>query len=255
MLRSLNEIRTYRISAKDDEIGRVDDSLFDDREWVVRYVVVDTGKWLPGRLTLVSPVSIAGVDWKDEAVSVRLSREEIENGPSIEAKKPVSREKEKDLVVHFAWPAYWVPAGTFGEPMNVGTPAAKGVIELEEESVGGAAKRESHLRSVNEVTGYKILATDGKIGHMEDFITDDESWTIRYVVIDTRDWLPGKKVLISPEWVKAIIWEEGQVDVGMTKDVIKESPEFDPSAPVNREYETRLYDYYGRPKYWEQDES
>ena len=98
--------------------------------------------------------------------------------------------------------------------------------------------------------GYKIHAEEGQIGHVEDFIVHEDDWAIRYMVVDTRNWLPGRKVIIPPDWIKDISWMDSEVLVDVSKEVVKESPEFDPAAPVNREYETRLYDYYGRPKYW-----
>ena len=104
--------------------------------------------------------------------------------------------------------------------------------------------------STKEVSGYHIHAFDGSIGHVDDFIVDDESWVIRFLVVDTKNWLPGRKVLIAPLWVDAIDWESRQVRVDMTMEAVKNAPEFDPEAPINREYEERLYDYHGRPKYW-----
>jgi hypothetical protein len=117
---------------------------------------------------------------------------------------------------------------------------------LEEEESG-----DSHLRSVQEVAGYHIQATDGEIGHVEDFILDDETWMLRYVVVDTRNWLPGRKVIVPPSWVESVDWANRKVSVDFTREEVRTSPEYDPAAPVNREYEVRLYDFYGRPKYWE----
>jgi hypothetical protein len=107
-----------------------------------------------------------------------------------------------------------------------------------------------HLRSAEEVRGYHIQATDHEIGHVEDYIVDDVSWSIRYMVVDTRNWLPGKKVIISPSWIGFVDWCNRSVEVLLTREEVKESPEYDPLTPVNREYEVRLYDFYGRPKYW-----
>ena len=106
------------------------------------------------------------------------------------------------------------------------------------------------LRSLEEVKGYHIQATDGKIGHVEDFIVDDESWEVRYLVVDTRKWLHGKQVLLSPKWIKEINWLESNVHVDLSREAVRNSPQYDPFSPVNREYEIKLYDYYGRPKYW-----
>ncbi len=106
------------------------------------------------------------------------------------------------------------------------------------------------LRSADEVMGYHIEALDDAIGHVEDFIVDDESWKLRYIVVDTRNWLPGRKVLVAPDWIDSIRWVDQMVAVSLSREEISESPEFDPTVPINREYETRLYDYYGRPAYW-----
>ena len=116
-----------------------------------------------------------------------------------------------------------------------------------------AAGGDPHLRSVREVSGYHLAATDGELGHVEDFILDDETWSIRYVVIDTRNWLPGRQVLISPSWVREVDWGLRKVSVDMTKQQVKDSPEYDPKMPINREYEARLYDFYGRTRYWQSD--
>jgi hypothetical protein len=124
-------------------------------------------------------------------------------------------------------------------------------IEKEQKNLKKSNKNnETNLRSTEEVLGYDIQATDDAVGHVEDFIFDDETWIIRYIVVDTRNWLPGGKVLVSPEWIKSINWAKRTVSVDLNRHTIKNSPEFDPSQPVNRKYEIQLYDYYGRPVYW-----
>lgn len=112
------------------------------------------------------------------------------------------------------------------------------------------ASGDSHLRSTKEVTSYYIEASDGDIGHVEDFLIEDESWTIRYIVVDTRNWWPGKKVLVSPEWIEQVSWTDSRVRVDVSRDTIKNCPEYDPSTPLSRDYENRLYRHYGRSKYW-----
>lgn len=106
------------------------------------------------------------------------------------------------------------------------------------------------LRSANELTGYVLKAEDGDIGRCKDFLFDDDRRTVRCMVVDTRNWLPGRKVLLSPLWLDTVDWITRKVHVDLDKDQIKNSPEYRPSAPVNRDYEARLYDYYGRPRYW-----
>ena len=118
------------------------------------------------------------------------------------------------------------------------------------ESTPGEKTWDSHLRSTQAVTGYHIQAADGEIGHVEDFIIDDETWAIRYLVIDTRNWWPGKKVLISPQWIDRISWDESKVFVNLSREAVKKSPEFTKESLLTREYETDLHRSYDRPGYW-----
>jgi hypothetical protein len=166
---------------------------------------------------------------------VKLTKEQVEKSPHIHADQPVSRQMEGDLYGYYGWLPYW----------HAGAYAAAVAASASSEQDG-----DPHLRSTKQVIGYHIQATDGEIGHVEDFVFDDETWTIRYLVVNTQNWLPGKSVLVSPQWVKEVSWAERKVHLDLKRGVIEESPEFDPSVPVNREYEVRLYDYYGRPHYW-----
>jgi uncharacterized protein YrrD len=251
MLRSTNEMIGYRLLATDGEMGKVHDFYFDDVSWTVRYLVVDTGKWLPGRKVLISPVALDKPDWEYQTLPVNLTTKKIEESPPIETDEPVSRQKQIRIHAYYGWPVYWPYVGGYG-----GTPAAVAVPEKEVQNEPEEAMEEDlaegdpHLRSVREIHGYHIGASDGEVGHVEDFIVDASNWVIRYMVVDTRNWLPGRKVLLAPEWADSIVWEEKKVFVGMSRETIKASPEYDSSAPVNREYEEKLYDYYGRPKYW-----
>lgn len=252
MLRSLDEIRGYTLAARDGEFGRCKDFLFDDRSWVVRYMVADTGKWLPGRKVLLSPIFFGAVRWRDRHVAIDLTAKEIEEAPPLVEHAPVSRQHEKVYFDYYQFPYYWAGTdfwGSYPTPQLLGSATERAAAEDAGESVD---EEDRYLRSAREVEGYRIRAADGEIGHVEDFILDDETWRIRYLVVDTRNWLPGgKKVLVSPDWVEAVDWVEGSVSVPLDVDSVKNSPEFDPRAPVNREYEATLYDFYGRPYYWE----
>lgn len=243
MLRSTFELTGYRIAARDGDIGRAHDVFFDDQEWTVRYLVVDTGHWLPGRRVLLTPEAVGPIDWNEHHVPVSLTREQIEKSPPVDADKPVSRQQEIELHRYFAWTPYWGAGmmGPYTEPAGLAVPPTAG----EEIEQGDA-----HLRSARHVKGYHIAAADGDIGHIDDFILEEENWIIRYVVADTRNWLPGKKVLVSPWWFKAIGWAERKVATDLKQEDIRKGPHYDPSQPVNREYEERLYDFHGRPKYW-----
>lgn len=241
MLRSILSLRGFSIGAEDGEIGKVHAFLFDDRTWAIRYLVADTGGWLRGRKVLIAAAALERPDWHAHVFPVELAREQVRNAPDIDADRPVSRQHEAELHKYYNWVPYW---GT-GYGAAVST-----VPTMQQEPSEDAAQASPNLRSTREVIGYRIHATDGQIGHVEDFIISDEDWVIRYIVVDTRNWLPGRSVLVSPEWVGGISWEAREVWIEVAKDAIEDSPPFDPSAPVNREYEVQMYDYYGRPKYW-----
>lgn len=248
MIRSMKELLGYGCLAEDGRIGHVHDFYFDDATWMIRYVVVDTGDWLPGRKVLISPLAAGSPDWKARAFPVRITRDLVERSPSIALDKPVSRQQEERLHEHFGWQPYWTHH-------SLAAPHAEGIVaestieaRADEARTGGAsARHDPHLRSLKEVAGYHIEADDGEIGHVEDTLANDEIWGIKYLVVDTRNWLPGRKVLISPLWITGFQWTDRKVGLDLTRDEVRSSPEWNPEEPVNEAYEKRLYDYYGRP--------
>jgi uncharacterized protein YrrD len=237
MLRSARSLRDYHVRATDANIGRVKDFLFDSQEWVVRYVVVDTSEWRPGRTILVIPDVVGPSSVEGQILPVSLTSEQVHSSPDIDVDKPVSRQHEAALFEHYGWFPYW-GNGRRG-PQESGAETSE------------AAGEERHLSSMRRVDGYSIRALDGEIGRVEDFIIEDENWTIRDIVVDTRTWLHGKHVLVAPEWVAGIDEQEKVVSLELSQEEVKESPPYDPNQPVNRQYEVHLYDYYGRPKYWD----
>jgi hypothetical protein len=256
VLRSLKELYGYEVRGTDGDIGKVHDFFFDDLIWTVRYLVVETGSWLSGRRVLLSTMPLGRPQWEKRSFPVLLSREKVRSSPDIDAHKPVSRKMEEALHSHYGWPTYWRTAAPIG---GVGAFAIADIVTGEvpkrdttQEADSEGSPQDWHLRSTREVLGYGIQAQDGEVGRVDDFVGDDVNWAIRYLVVDTRKWLPGRKVLVAPTWLEEVAWVSKKVHVDLPRDVIKGSPEFDRSAPVNREYEVRLYDYYGRPKYWVQ---
>lgn len=254
MLRSIEAFLDFKLVAEDGEIGHVHDVLFDDEQWHVRYLVLKTGSWLTGKKVLVPTNALGKPDWSGTQVPVALTKKQIENSPSIDVDQPVYRQHETELLTYYGWGPYWVGSGTLvgaGPGPAHPAPQQRGADTLkspatEQEKTSG----DPHLRSYREVKGYHIQAKDDTVGHVHEMIIDDTKWAIRYAVIDTRNWLPGRKVLISPGWISEVSWADRKVFVDMDRESIKNSPEYDPSEPVNREYEEVLYDYYGRPRYW-----
>lgn len=242
MLRSLKELQGYKAFSLDGPIGTVYDFYLDDLTWIIRYLIVDLGGWLPGRRVLISPAALSQPDWEAQMFPLKLTKDEIESSPDIAMDLPISRQHEAELHQHYRWPMYW-HTGRMG---MVGSVVSE-VVEKEKGRVN-QEQGDPHLRSFREVLGYHIQASDGEIGHVEDFIVEDTSWVIDYMVIDTRNWLPGRKVLISPSWIEKVKWFERKVYSDLSQETIKNSPEYDPSTPVNQEYKAKLYDYYGRPQ-------
>ncbi len=251
MLQSLTSLFGYQIQAQDEEFGQIDGAYFDDQQWIVRYLVVKTGSWFFQKKVLLSPVSFvppeAKPNWNERTVPVFLTKEQVKQAPDISEDNPVFRQKEIEMAKYFSWPYYWENTPLMS-PQTPYIPPP--VIEPKKENESKQV-RESHLRSSREVMKYSIQGEDGEIGHVKDFILDVESWQIMYFVVDTKRIIPGKKVLLSTRWIQDIIWEQSQVQVNLPCEIIKKAPDYDPHVPVNRETEKVLYDYYGRPKYWE----
>ena len=245
----IKDLKGYAIVATDGEIGKVDDFYFDDKSWTIRYLVADTGNWLFGRKVLISPIALGKGDFSSGRFNVALTKKQVEDSPSIDTDKPVSRQHEAYYHDYYSYPYYWTGPYLWGPAYYPEHPVAARE-RIEERRAEREEAGDLHLRSANAVTGYHIEATDGAIGHVEDFIIDNETWEIRYMVVDTRNWLPGKKVLIAPRWIDRVSWEDSKVYVGITRESIKKAPEFNPDA-LNREYEGKLYDHYNRPKYWD----
>ena len=260
MVRNAKTLERHELRARDGGIGAVEDLYFDDQSWQVRYFVVDTGSWLMDRKVLVAPAAIVSRSDDTRTFHTDLTQEQIRNSPKIDTDRPVSRQQESKLLQYYGWPLYWgggsFGAGAYPVPLGSGllaraatSPPAEPADRKEpsEQPVEEEPQGDPHLRSSREVRGYGIEASDGSIGHVDDLLVDDVSWTIRYLVVDTRNWWPGKKVIIAPSWINRVSWSEQMVHVDLPRARIKESPEYVPSDELTRDYAKRLHEHYGRP--------
>jgi len=251
MLRSLKDLENFTVNASDGDIGKVGDFYFDDDWWAVRYMVVETGGfWHERNQVLVSPIAFGPADWATRLFHLNLTREKVQHSPDVSLDKPVSRQFEQDYFRFYGWPTYWGGDGLWGNWAYPGQLAMAPSSALREDLNQG----DPHLRSLREVVGYHLQGMDGEIGHVKDFVVDDRTWAVRYLVVDTSNWWVGKKVLLAPQWVERISWADNEVYVSLPREDIKNSPEWVPEQPINRAYEVRLYDYYGRPVYWSDDD-
>jgi hypothetical protein len=241
MLISINQVAlNTNICGTDGDIGGLHDAYFNGVTWRLRYFVVDSGSWLPGKKHLLSPHALEQIKWPDSLACVSATKKQFEQSPGVLLDRPISRKMEAAVANHFAWSAYW----------SAGMGAA--VIHAEQASdTSGVTEDEllehaEDLRSVNEVVGYDISAVDGEVGKVEDFLIDDETWTIRFMVVKTGSFFSGNRILLAPEWVRSVRCSERAVNVSLSCETIKNGPVFDPTAAINHEVEERIFDAYGR---------
>lgn len=248
MLIKAKSIRNYKLLVKEGEFGRVKEFLFDDQHWTVRYLVADTGNWFTGKLVLISPYALESVDHLAEYVVTNLSTEQIKNSPPLESHLPVTRQYETSYHDYYGYPQYWAGSMMWGALPHISRDTSEWNRLREKQHIV-----DSHLHSSKDVTGYYIQASDGEIGHVDDFIIDDGPWAIRYLVVDTQNWWTGKKVLVAPQWIEHVGWDVSKIYVSLSRETIRQSPEFTNGMQLNRDYENRLYSYYNRPGYWTEE--
>ena len=238
MLRTLNTIKGNKIRAIDGEIGSVDYFFFDDDTWTIRYLVINTGNWLTGRQVLISPYSISSIDGIEGIVNLSITKEQVEQSPTIDVLQPISRLQEAAFLNYYDYPYYWDATEVWGAspyPMLVREASAvRGYKSGEQRELEHTTA--SRLRSTETITGYHLAATDGDIGHISGVVIDDESWVIHYVIVDTQNWWPGKKVTLSPRVVTSFDKQETKIHINLTREEIKRSPEFSEITLHSREY-------------------
>jgi len=253
MLRNSSEIVGYTIGASDGQLGKVTDVLFDDKTWLVRWLVIDTGSWLVGRKVLLPPSVLGHFSQIGHQFSVRLTMQQVKDSPGIDTDLPVSRQVETSTYDYYGWKPYWSTGlyigsyglGAGGMPLMTYGDSQRRSDEIAADPRGDD---DVHLRSIRAVTGYHICASDGEIGHVEDFLVEDADWSIHYLVVGTKNWWLGKKVLISPRSIRGIDWEENLLNLWVDRQKVKDSPSYDASTIVDRAYENHFNDYYGDGK-------
>lgn len=235
------------IEASDGAIGSITDLLFDDTTWALRWCVVDTGSRLSGRKVLLPPSALGAPDPSRRAFTVDLTRKQVADSPVIDSDAPVSRQLESSVYGYYGWSPYWYPG--YGMGMMGAMPIVQSQPPGYRADGSDPTSGDPNLRSANEITGYYVRASDDDIGHVEELLVEIESWDIRYFVVDTKNWWPGKKVLVAPQWFKEVTWTDKTVHVNLTRDQVSKSPEYDPSTTADRAYQDRLYQHYGYQRY------
>ncbi len=256
MLDKLTHLEGRHVTATDGDIGHVVTAFFDDKSWIIRYLVVEAGGWFSRQEVLISPYSVVYPLAQDAHIHLTLTRQKVKDSPNIDTHQSVTRQHEFDYIDYYEYPPYWEGSGFWGVgaypvlPMD--WPTAAEIATDQAVRARNIEAADTHLRSAAKVSGYDIQANDGSIGHVQDFIFEDASWVIRYLVVDTRNWWPGgKKVLVATHWIDEIDWGTRMVLVNLTREQVKNSPEYDEDALLTRDYETRLHSAYKRASYWD----
>ena len=267
MLRNSKNLEGCSIGATDGTIGEVKDLYFDDEAWVIRYLVVGTGPWLENRKVLISPFALSQPQWALKVLRAALTKEQVKNSPDIDTDMPVSRQHEMEYLKYYSYPSYWGGGALWGMGPSPNLLPMGGPYEWPAGSYGQIRaehdrevshqheKGDHHLRSCNAILKYHIHATDGDIGHVAGLLVDDETWAIRYLIVDTSNWWLGHQVLVAPQWIRDVSWSHSKVSIDLSREALKDAPPYDATAPLDRGRETDLFEYYGRLGYWRQNEA
>jgi len=228
MERNINSLIDYSLEATDGTVGNVEEFYFDDKTWDIRYIIVKTGNWLSNRKVLIAPSALVKTSWQNGRFPVSLTKEQILNSPDIDTNKPVSRQQEIELYGHYQWENYWGSGFYAGGSMGVSTPfpVVDRKVVMEADINDDHSNDDLHLRSTERITGYHIHAADGDIGHINDFIMDDKTWKIKFIVVDTHNWFGGKKVLIGVAHISKIEWSENKIFLDIPAAAIENSEPF-----------------------------
>jgi hypothetical protein len=255
MLRNIESLKGCAVVASDGDIGSVEELYFDDEAWGIRYLVVKTGNWSDGRRVLVSPYSVIRTDPGALGIHVELTRQQVSDSPPVDLHQPVSRQHEAEYLRYYGYPTYWGGLDVWGvssypafsrAALSAVSPETRAQLAL----YGDKPPGDSHLHSTNAVDRFHVAADHSDIGHVSGFIFDDEAWVIRYLAVDTQNWWPSKEVLLATQWIYLIDWFGSTVSTEMSRDSIRDSPVYDSTVPLERDFETQLYAFYGKAGYW-----
>jgi hypothetical protein len=202
MLEFASAFRSYALEANDGEIGAIVDFLFDGRTSAVRWLVVHTGDWLRNRKIWLHPAVIGKADNDRCELSVNQTKAQLQAMFSFGAN----------------------PLASQTQPLVVFAPESETAIDLVDD--------DRYLHSVDAITRFHVVGSDGAIGKVEDLLIDEESWSFPYIVVETDTWWSGNHVLISHRAMKEISRAERQIRADLNRQLIKASPSWNALSDV-----------------------
>jgi hypothetical protein len=245
MMMHLRDFEGWTVKTRDNgDIGRVDDSYFDDERWVVRYFTMRANDWLGERLAPLSPRAIDGMDARNARICVTVTQQQLQQAPGFDVRFPATRYLEPSYASHLGFPYYWTGPGIWGPTVVPAQPPA--ALQAAPIGLENPGPDTVHLQSTRDVSGSHIHTPDGPIGHVENFIVDDRDWAIRYLIVDTSNWIGGRTVLVPPSWAREVDWANQMVHVDVSREALASSPSYDPTVGITPEFERRLQAHYGR---------
>jgi len=222
MLINISELIGRHMEALDGEAGTIEDLYFEDLTWIIRYLIVRTGKWLSGRKVLLSPRCLANKPGKTGPFKVNLTQDQIRNSPDINTEKPVYRQQEIEIAEYYPGLDYWGKGSYAGGVANASIILDKQIIKKAFKKDNGPAV-DLHLQSVRHMTGYRVHATDGEIGHAGDFIVDEATWKLEYLVVETHHLFRDKQVLVPVGDISKEQWSNAEIYVNIPRSSLKNS--------------------------------
>ena len=253
MLIKATDTTGYDVQASDGTLGTVCDLLFDDASWTVRWLVVETGSWWADHRVLIPASALGHPDPEGRRFPVNLTMAQVKGSPDVDTHRPVSRQFESSAYDYYGYSPYWgtdLYMGGFGYWGGMAPMAPSPETEPRAEEIAQVQRRndDPNLRSVADISTYHIHATDGEIGHLSDVLIDDSDWSVKYLIVNTSNWWQGKEVLISPRSTESIRWTENLIYLGVNRDRVRTSPEYDASHPITTAFDTEMASHYGPTK-------
>jgi hypothetical protein len=242
----LNDIKTYDCEAADGEIGSYEDMYFDDTYFAVRFLLINTQKWLQGRKILLSPFTVGSIDEQNRLMYIELAQQQIKNSPPLGTNQTVSRHYEEKYFEYYDWPPYW---DTISWPSTL--PLRASAVAASRLSREISPHYENHLHRASQILDCVVSVSEGIIGKLTNFVIDTHYWVIRYLEIDTHNRMNGTNTaLVTPTLILSINWPENRISVDISLDNLQNAPRYDANKPISRDYESRLLQYYGERIYW-----